>query len=175
MEAKTIYVKTMREKTIASKTKEYIEPLTCREACDCTCPDRSMPPEVPPTIPFAPTEENVPKLEQWIREHYASSAFNVCECQPLPRMHGEPLKINVREGCKPVASHTPIPVPIHWHKEVKAQLDRDVKLGVIERVPSGTDTTWCHRMVIVPKKDMTPRRTINFQPLNAVAARQTHH
>ena len=52
---------------------------------------------------------------------------------------------------------------------------KKTELGVIEPVPSGTDTTWCHKMVIVPKKDMTPRRTINFQPLNAVAARQTHH
>ena len=90
-------------------------------------------------------------------------------------MHGDPLQINVDEGAKHVASHTPIPVPIHWSAEVKAQLDRDERLGVIERVPSGTDTTWCHRMVIVPKKDNTPRRTINFQPLNAVAKRQTHH
>ena len=118
--------------------------------------------------------ENIPKLEEWIRKRYAGSAFNVCECQPLPSMHGPPLMIRVKEGAVPVACHTPIPVPLHWQSDVKKQLERDIKLRVIEKVPSGTDTTWCHRVVTVPKKDLTPRRTIDFQPLNAVASRQTH-
>ena len=30
-------------------------------------------------------------------------------------------------------------------------------------------------MVVVPKKDNTPRRTVNFQPLNQYSSRQTHH
>ena len=30
-------------------------------------------------------------------------------------------------------------------------------------------------MVIVPKKDGKPRRTVNFQPLNQYSSRQTHH
>ena len=108
-------------------------------------------------------------------DYYASGAFNTFEYQALPTMHSPPLNIRLYDGAKPVASHTPIGVPLHWQKAVKAQLDRDVKLGVIEKVPSDTDTTWCHRMIIVPKKDQTPRRTINFQPLNNVAQRQTHH
>ena len=143
--------------------------------CDCDCPERSPPPEVPSQIPFPPTPENVPRLQQWICEYYAASAFNCCECQPLPKMHGPPLKIFIQEGAKPVAAHTPIPIPLHWQKEVKAGLDRDEAIGVIERVPSGTPTTWCHRMVVVPKKDNTPRRTVNFQPLNRYSTRQTHH
>ena len=158
-----------------TKKKTDLKTGTPVKGCDCGCPVRESPPEVPTELPMAPTLENIPKLEKWILERYRASAFNVCECQPLPIMHGEPLEIRVQEGARPVASHTPIPVPLHWQKAVKAQLDRDERLGVIERVPSGTDTTWCHRMVIVPKKDQTPRRTINFQPLNAVAHRQTHH
>ena len=89
-------------------------------------------------------------------------------------MQGDPLVINVTDGARPVAAHSPIPVPVHWSDAVKKQLDRDVALGVIEKVPIGTDTTWCHRMVTVPKKDGTPRRTVNFQPLNEHTARQTH-
>ena len=143
--------------------------------CDCGCPVRSLPPEVPSQIPFPPTPENVPRLEQWIFEYYAASAFNCCECQPLPKMHGPPLKIFIEDGAKPVAAHSPIPIPLHWQKEVKAGLDRDEAIGVIEKVPSGTPTTWCHRMVVVPKKDNTPRRTVNFQPLNRHSKRQTHH
>ena len=146
-----------------------------RSKCDCKCPDRVKPPETPSSMPFEPTPENIPALENWIREFYASSAFNCCECQPLPKMHGPPLKIFIKDGVKPVAAHTPIPIPLHWQKQVKAGLDRDEAIGVIEKVPSGTPTTWCHRMVVVPKKDNSPRRTVNFMPLNQYSVRQTHH
>lgn len=76
---------------------------------------------------------------------------------------------------QPVAHHNPIPVPIYWRDEVKAGLDRDVRLGVIEPVPVGTPVTWCHRMVICPKKSGKPRRTVDLQPLNRHAVRETHH
>ena len=146
-----------------------------KAGCDCKCPDRADAPDVPAKLPFNPVPENVKKLEAWIMEYYAASAFNCCECQPLPKMHGEPLKIHMQEGVRPVASHSPIPVPLNWQAKVKAGLDRDEAIGVIEKVPSGTPTTWCHRMVVVPKKDNTPRRTVNFQPLNRYSSRQTHH
>ena len=68
----------------------------------------------------------------------------------------------------PTAQHSPIPVPLHWQEEVKAGLDRDVRLGVIEQVPVGDPVTWCHRMVICVKKNGSLRRTIDFQPLNAM-------
>ena len=143
--------------------------------CDCECPVRETAPDAPTVLPFEPTPDNVPKLEQWIRERYAASAFNTCECQPLPAMHGPPVKIHLQEGATPVACHSPIPIPLHWHKAVKAGLDRDEAIGVIEKVPSGTPTTWCHKMVCVPKKDDTPRRTVNFVPLNQHSSRETHH
>lgn len=143
--------------------------------CDCKCPTRERAPDVPANIPIEPTPENIPKLEQWIRDYYASSAFNCCECQPLRDMHGPPVKIHLTEDAKPVASHSPIPVPLHWHKKVKAGLDRDVAIGVLQKVPAGTPTTWCHKMVCVPKKDGSPRRTVNFVPLNQFSFRQTHH
>ena len=145
------------------------------EKCDCQCPVRERAPDIPTKLPMEPTVENIPRLEKWILDYYAASAFNCCECQPLPAMHGPPLKIHMQEGVTPVASHSPIPVPVHWQKKVKAGLDRDVAIGVIERVPPGTPTTWCHKMVVVPKKDNTPRRTVNFQPLNQYSSRQTHH
>jgi len=37
----------------------------------------------------------------------------------------------------PTAFHSPKPVPIHWQDDVKAGLDRDVRLGVLEPVPVG--------------------------------------
>jgi len=59
---------------------------------------------------------------------------------------------------------------------VKAGLDRDVRLGVLEPVPVGEPAvTWYHRMVICAKKDGKPRRTIDFQSINNHATRETHH
>ena len=46
---------------------------------------------------------------------------------------------------------------------------------MIERVPPGTPDTWLHSMVINGKSDGSPRRTIDLQPLNKVATRETHH
>ena len=81
----------------------------------------------------------------------------------------------IDEDAEPIAVHTPIPVPIHWQDEVKAGLDRDVRLGVIEPVPVGEPVTWCYMMVVCAKKDGKPRRTVDFQPLNKHATRETHH
>lgn len=114
-------------------------------------------------------------MEAWLLEYYKSSSFNVCEHQALPMMSGPPIHLMVDPDARPVASHTPIPVPVHWHEDVKAGLNQDVRLGVIEPVPIGTPVTWCHRMVVCPKKSGKPKRTVDLQPLNRHAARETHH
>ncbi|GFN87456.1 retroelement polyprotein [Plakobranchus ocellatus] len=67
-------------------------------------------------------------------------------------MSGPPMKLMVDPEAKPVAHHNPILVPTHWLEEVKAGLDQDVQLGVIEPVPVGTPVTWCHHMGVCPKK-----------------------
>ena len=68
-----------------------------------------------------------------------------------------------------------IPVPIHWRDAVKAGIDQDIKLGVLEAVPIGQPVTWCHRMVVCANKNGSLRRTVDFQPLNSHATRETHH
>ena len=141
----------------------------------CTCPRRQPPPQPPTALPFPATEENRERLEKWLLDYYSSSTFNVCEHQPLPKMSGPPIRLMVDPDARPVAHHTPIPVPVHWQDEVKAGLDQDVRLGVIEPVPVGTPVTWCHKMVICPKKSGKPRRTVDLQPLNRHATRETHH
>ncbi|XP_012943385.2 uncharacterized protein LOC106013107 [Aplysia californica] len=141
----------------------------------CGCSRRQSPPPPPTSLPLPATEENREGLEQWLLDHYRSSTFNVCEHQPLPMMSGPPIHLMVDPDARPVAHHTPIPVPVHWQDEVKAGLDQDVRLGVIEPVPVGTLVTWCHKMVICPKKSGKPRRTVDLQPLNRHAARETHH
>ena len=141
----------------------------------CGCPLRTQPPAHPQQLPFPPTVENRAKLEAWILQHYASSAFNTCPHQPLQTMTGKPMSITFRPDATPSAVHSPIPVPHHWKKAVKEALDRDIDLGIIEPVPQGTPTVWCSRMVVTPKKDGTPRRTVDLQKLNKATLRETHH
>ena len=58
---------------------------------------------------------------------------------------------------------------------VKKSLDDDVKRGIIKPVQIGTPTEWCSTMVVMPKKDGRPRRTIDYQYLNDQCLRETHH
>jgi len=90
-------------------------------------------------------------------------------------MSGESLKISFLPDYSPKAIHTPIPIPHYWKDDVKAQLDSDESFGIIEPVPPGHPTTWCSRMVVVPKKDGIPRRTVDLQELNKATRRETHH
>ena len=92
-------------------------------------------------IGYYPIPTNGNQQEQWIKKHFESSAFNTCLHQPLQTMTGKPLDITLISGVTPTAVHTPIPVPHHWKKRVKQDLDRDVALGIIEPVPIGTPTT----------------------------------
>ena len=85
------------------------------------------------------------------------------------------MRLMVDPNAEPVAHHSPIPVPLHWQEDVKAGLNQDVSLGVLEPVPVGEPVTWCHRMVVCAKKNGKPRCTVDFQALNLHATRETHH
>ena len=108
--------------------------------------------------------------ESWQTRKMASrllqtSTFNTCDHQPLPMMEGTPLRLVINPNADPVAFHTPVPVPLHWQDDAKAGLNQDVCLWVIKPVPIKDSVTWCHRMVIYPKKNGKLRRTADFQPL----------
>lgn len=123
----------------------------------CNCPKRQLPPAPPTKLPFPATAVYLPRLKDFLLDKYASSTFNTCEHQPLPLMETPPMKLIVDPSAEPIAHHTPIPVPIHWREAVKAGLDQDVRLGVLEPVPVGEPVTWCHRMVVCAKKNGTPK------------------
>ena len=142
---------------------------------ECDCPQREFPPPRPSAIPFPATEENKDRLKDWLVKRYSSSTFNTCEHQPLPMMDVPPLRLMVNKEATPSACHKAIPVPLHWMEKVKADIDRDVQLGVIEPVPIGDPVTWCHRMVVTAKKNGEPRRTVDMQSLNRHATRETHY
>ena len=141
----------------------------------CDCPRRTPVPPRPTRLPFECTEENIPKMRDWLLTTFAGSTFNTCPHQPLPTMTGPPVEIHLKEDAKPVARHKAIPVPIHWQEQVRQDLFRDESLGVIERVPYGEPSQWCHRMVVTRKHDGSPRRTVDLSPLNKHCKRETHN
>ncbi|KAK3887585.1 hypothetical protein Pcinc_008290 [Petrolisthes cinctipes] len=128
----------------------------------------------PDTVPLTPLEENVPQLEAWLLRHFSGSTFNT-DRSPLPVMEGKPHSIHLLPDAKPYACHTPASVPRHWEAEVKKQLDEDIRKGILEPVPVGEVTEWCARMVVVAKKSGQPRRTVDYQKLNAACKRETPH
>ena len=121
-------------KDITMETTEVIDGSSHTE---CGCPKRETPPPIPTNLPYPTTEEFRADLQQYLLDRYKSSTFNTCEHQSLPLMAGPPMQLMVDSNAKPVAHHTPVPVPLHWQEEVKAGLDQDVSLGVIEPVPVG--------------------------------------
>ena len=133
---------------------------------ECQCPKRTTPPPLPTSLPFPATEANREKLQQYLLEYYASSTFNTCEHHTLPLVDGPPMRLMIDPDATPTANYSPIPVPLHWQDDVKAGLDRDVRLGVFEPVPISEPVTWCHCMVICAKQNGKPKGTIHFQPLN---------
>lgn len=107
------------------------------EDVTCSCPRRRpSPPPVPTSLPpgLKATEEHVESLKEWLLDYYGATTFNVCEHQPLPLMNCEPLQLHVDPNATPVAVHKPALVPIHWQDKVYADLERDVRIGVLEQV-----------------------------------------
>ena len=131
----------------------------------------------PQQIPYPPTIENVPKLKEWLLKAFETTAFNkINKDGKFPfLLAGPPAHIHLKEGAIPKARHNPIPVPFHMKKAVKQAIDEDVKKGIICPVPLGTPTKWCSTMVVQPKKDGRPRRTVDYQHLNSQCMRETHH
>ena len=90
-------------------------------------------------------------------------------------MEGPPFHLMISTDAKPIAPHTPVPVPVHWQEEEKAGLDRDMREGILKPVPIGEPVIWCHRMVVCAKKNGKLRCTVDLQALNVHASRETHH
>jgi len=141
----------------------------------CDCPTRTLPPPRPIELPFLCRKENNARMQQWLLDRFSSSTFNQCPHQQLPGMTGPAISLHVDPLATPSAVHSPVPVPLHWQDIVKEQLDNDVNLGVLEKVPIGEPSPWCHRMVLARKTDGTPRRTVDLSPLNAHCLRETHY
>jgi len=140
----------------------------------CGCLKRELPPEKPTELPFECIPENADKMKTWLLTQYASSTFNKCPYQDLPEMEGPPIQIHVDPNATPICLKKPAPVALHWQEQVEKDLNKDVALGVLERVPLGEPTKWCFKMVVTRKEDGSPRRTVDLSPMNKHCVREVH-
>ena len=92
---------------------------------------RRSPPERPTTMPYPPTEDNVPALRQYLLDKFKNSAFD--KSAPFPILDSKPGHIFLKPDAIPHACHTFIPVPHHWKDEVKERLN-DYRVRVRVRV-----------------------------------------
>ena len=54
----------------------------------------------------------------------------------------KPLQLFVDPSVKPVAIHKAAKIPIHLKARVKADLDRDVRLSILEKVNVDSPVKW---------------------------------
>merc|ERR1712015_7865 len=102
--------------------------------------------------------------------------LNKCEHQQLPVLSGDPMRIMIDQTrAKPLQVNKPATIPQSWEAQVQNDVDRDVRLGVIKKVPENTPQTYCARMHAVCKHNGDPRRVVDFTELNRISYRQPHN
>ena len=128
-------------------------------------------PTKPPVLPFPPKEENVQKLKKYLIDCFSTTVFN--NTKPFPKLSTPPARIHLKENyVMPKPAYQPAMVAEHWAEKVKQAIDKDVESGILLKVPFNEPTTWCSRMVVVKKKDGSPRRTVDYQKLNNQCIRE---
>ena len=158
----------------ASATSMENESVANGSLAECGCLKREPPPSRPAELPIKCSLENAEEMRQYLLNRYKASTFNKCPHQELPKMEGPPIQIHIDPNAIPVKFTKPVPVALHWQKQVEEDLERDIALGVLERVPLGEPTKWCFKMLIQRKEDGSPRRTIDISPMNKHCEREVH-
>ena len=64
---------------------------------------------------------------------------------------------------------------MNFRAQVKADIEADMKKGILERGPEGEHDTWCSRMVIHPKKNGKAQRTVDLSYLSNHGLDKSHH
>ena len=90
-------------------------------------------------------------------------------------MSGPSLKLAIKDDVQPVCYHKPNTLPLHWREQVKEELNKDEKMGIIEKVPANEPSIWCHKMVVTTKPGSKKlRRTVDMSGLKKASYRMTH-
>ena len=152
---------------LPSEATDTCATLYDTDLAPCGCPARAPTPPPPSTAPFpiVETEQCREKLQEWLLDYYAASTFNCCPHQESKGMTGPPVKLAIKPDAELTCHTKPFRVPLHWK-----DIERDVKLGIIEKLPPNTPAICCHRMVVASKPGSTkPRRTVDMSSLKRQA------
>ncbi|XP_038063010.1 uncharacterized protein K02A2.6-like [Patiria miniata] len=85
-------------------------------------------------------------------------------------LKGPPVKIKLTENATPHCVHAPRRIPLPLHPQLKAELDKMEKQGIVTRITEPTD--WCAPIVIAPKKNGNIRVCVDLRMLNKAVARE---
>ena len=124
----------------------------------CNCPTRVEALDPPRFRRNASPAE----LEDTIRKHFASSAFNTCNKRKLPIMQVQPCERFVNTNARPFTIYNYRPFTIYWEKDLKQGLERDTDIGIIWSKLMGEPTIWCAPKHIIAKKTSKPKSVVNF-------------
>ena len=129
-----------------------------------------VPPKRPKLIPFEPTEENIPKLKQFLLDAFDSTSFNAEGV--FPTLDVPPMKIHLRDDAVPRSHNTPNTIPLHSQKATKKLLDSMCKRDIIEKVCIDIVRLWRSKMVTQKKKNgVDIRITIDLAYLSSQCVR----
>ena len=110
-----------------------------------------------------------------LRREFNSSAMNVCQTQILPMMQVPEMTVELKNEHKAMKAKRTTRVmatPLALKDQTKKDLDNAVRMGILENVSSKNNhDLWLAPMIVVPKKDNTPRRVIDFSLLNRFCKR----
>ena len=146
----------------ADMAMQYLPSASTRQELDASTKHKvkDQLPMCPKKVPFPPTEQNIPRLKEWLLQHFAYISFR--KNGEFTPMSGPTAHIHLKEWAVPKARYKPIPVPFHFKEPVRQALWEDVKRGIITPVPVGMPTDWCSTMVITAKKNGKPQRTLDY-------------
>ena len=116
--------------------------------------DEALPPD------FSDTEAIKAKLMEEFSE--------VFQDEPFRPMAGPAMHIDLVDGAIPCRHFKARTIPFKWRESVHWQRKKMEEKNIIEKVPVGESVTWCHPMVVVPKKNSDePRITADSGTLTA--------
>ena len=85
------------------------------------------------------------------------------------------MHIELEDDAVPCRHYKARTVPFHWRQAVQGQLEDMVDKGNVENVRVGEAMTWCHPMVIVPKKNSSePTITVDLTGLKKYVRRPAY-
>ena len=101
--------------------------------------------------------------------------MNLCQTQPLPMMKVPEMIVELKDEFKNISAKKTtrvIPTPLALREQTQKDLDNAVRMGILEEVSGDNNhDLWLAPMIVVPKRDNTPRRVVDFSTLNRFCKR----